>query len=119
MVRQLTGISLKKMIYEVKDGDFVKLPKKLKMNGTNFDIIGIQEDQLLFADSDHYYIDGKLLLEKEKWVKEARAQTIFIEHNDLEKMRSKFYKYFSKDLPEPRFYAGKEIVEMEIVEEDS
>ena len=51
------------MIYEVKDGDFVVLPKKLKMNGVNFDIIGIQEDQLVFADSDRYYINGKLLVE--------------------------------------------------------
>lgn len=113
------------MIYEVKDGDFVKLPKKLKMDGADFDIIGIQEDQLLFADSDHYYIDGKFLFEKEKWVKEAREtlsnikiEEIFIEKKDLENMKSKFKKYF-KDLPDPRFYAGKEIVEMEIVEEDS
>lgn len=114
------------MIYEVKDGDFVVLPKKLKMNGVDFDIIGIQENQLVFADSKKYYIDGKLLVEydKEKWANEAREalsntriEEIYIEKNDIENMKSQLKKHF-KDLPEPKFYYGKKIAKMEIVEKE-
>lgn len=101
-------------IYNVKEGDFIKLPNKMKFNGVHFDLIGVQSNSLTMADSSKYYIDGKLLVERLDRV--HRTPTIFIEHDDLENMKSKFKKYF-KDLPEPRFYYGKKIAEMEIVEE--
>lgn len=44
-------------------------------------------------------------------------ETIFIEHNELENMKSQLKKYF-KDLPEPKFYYGKKIAKMEIVEKE-
>lgn len=86
----------------------------MKFNGSYFDLIGVQSDSLTMADSK-YYINGKLLVEHLDRV--HRRHTIFIEHNDLENMKRVCKSYF-KNLPEPKFYYGKKIEEMEIVEED-
>ena len=48
---------------KLKRGTFYKIPFKTAFQGATFDTIYIENDVLVFADSEHYKIDGVSLKE--------------------------------------------------------